>query len=126
MKRALAEYSPEDVLDWFRWKGVSFVKEDGGRYFPSSQDAGEIVRTLLGALKGVEVICNQKMNALPEADAVVVCTGGGAGMNLLNGLPLEIVPAVPSLFTFNISDSCVVVFVILFALSVIFTKEKKR
>lgn len=28
--------------------------------------------------------------------------------------------------TFNISDSCVVVFVILFALSVIFTKEKKR
>jgi signal peptidase II len=27
--------------------------------------------------------------------------------------------------TFNISDSCVVVFVILFALSVIFTKEKK-
>ena len=104
MKRALAEYSPEDVLEWFRGKGVSFVKEDGGRYFPASQDAGEIVQALLEALQGVEIACNQKIEALPDADAVVVCTGGGAGMDLLKGLPLETVPPVPSLFTFNISD----------------------
>lgn len=105
MKRALAEYSPEDVLEWFRGKGVSFVKEDGGRYFPASQDAGEIVQTLMEALQGVEIACNQKLESLPDADAVVVCTGGGAGMDLLKGLPLETVPPVPSLFTFNISDS---------------------
>ena len=105
MKRALAEYSSEDALEWFRGRGVSFVKEDGGRFFPASQDAGEIVRTLLNALRGVEIICNQKIDALPDADVVVVCTGGAAGMEILKGLPLEIVPPVPSLFTFNISNS---------------------
>ena len=105
MKRALAEYSPEDVLEWFRKRGVSFTKEAGGRFFPSSQDAGEIVQTLMDALNGVSIECNRRISSLPEADAVVLCTGGGAGMEILRGLPLETVPAVPSLFTFNISDS---------------------
>ncbi|MBR5702833.1 MAG: aminoacetone oxidase family FAD-binding enzyme [Bacteroidales bacterium] len=105
MKRALAEYSPDDVLEWFRSRGVPFIKENGGRLFPASQNAGEIVQTLRGALDGVVITCNQKIESLPDADAVVVCTGGVAGMEILKGLPLETVSPVPSLFTFNISDS---------------------
>ena len=105
MKRALAEYSSADTLDWFRGRGVSFIKEDGGRYFPASQDAGEVVQTLLAALKGVDIICNNRIDILPDADATVVCAGGGVGMEILKNLPLEIVPPAPSLFTFNISDT---------------------
>jgi predicted Rossmann fold flavoprotein len=105
MKRALADFSWRDTLDWFERRGVRFVTEDGGRVFPASQDAGEIVRVLLKALEGVSIECGNRITALPEADSVVVTTGGAAGMEILGNLPVDLVPPVPSLFSFNISDT---------------------
>ena len=105
MKRVLADYSWQDTLKWFKCRGVRFVTEEGGRIFPESQDAGEIVRVLLDALEGVPVECGKRITVLPEADYVVVTTGGAGGMEILKNLPVEAVPPVPSLFSFNISDS---------------------
>ena len=105
MKRALAEFSPEMLLDWFRKRGVNFVTEEGGRIFPSSQDAGEIVRTLLGALDGVRIECNTMVENPGDSAFTVITTGGGKGMDILKNLPVEIEQPVPSLFTFNLSDS---------------------
>lgn len=105
MKRALAEFSPEMLLDWFRKRGVNFVTEEGGRIFPASQDAGEIVRTLLGALDGVRIECNTRVENPGDSAFTVITTGGGKGMDILKNLPVEIVQPVPSLFTFNLSDS---------------------
>ena len=105
MKRTLADYSYKDTLAWFELRGVRFTVEDGGRVFPASQDAGEIVRVLLKALQGVTIECGNRVSSLPEADFVVVTTGGAAGMEILKDLPVEIVPPVPSLFSFNISDT---------------------
>ena len=105
MKRALAEYPAAQVLDWFRKRGVEFVTEAGGRIFPASRDAGEIVRTLIKALEGVRIECNRKVE-IPDSSAfTIVTTGGGKGMEILRNLPVEIVRPVPSLFTFNLSDS---------------------
>ena len=105
MKMALAEFSPSKTLEWFQRRGVKFVTEEGGRVFPASQDSGEIVRTLLKALAGVEIRCRCKVEALPDSRFVIVTTGGGPGMDLLGKLPVDTVPPVPSLFSFNISDA---------------------
>ena len=105
MKRALAEFSYRNTLEWFERRGVRFVVEDGGRIFPASQDAREIVDVLLASLQGVRVEGNCRVSALPDSDAVVLTTGGGPGMDILKSVPVETVPPVPSLFSFNISDT---------------------
>ena len=104
MKRALAEYSPKDTLAWFEKRGVSFVKEEDGRYFPASQDAMQIVHALESSLDGVRIDCGCSIASLPETDVAVICTGGGSGLDLLKNLPVETIPPVPSLFSFNLSD----------------------
>ena len=83
LKRARAAFSYKDTLAWFERRGVRFVVEDGGRVFPASQDAMQIVDVLLDALKGVEIKCGTAVSTLPESDIVVITTGGGAGMQIL-------------------------------------------
>mgnify|MGYP002625200938 FL=1 len=105
MKRALKEFGPEDTCRWFRERGVRLVLQEDHRWFPASQDAAEIVRTLLRGLQGAEIRTGARIEdvsaLLPEFDAVVVTTGGGRDFSLLAPLGLEIVPAVPSLFTLS-------------------------
>ena len=106
MSRALKVFSYEDTLKWFGASGINFKTEEGGRVFPASGDSMDIVNALLSALRGVEIDCLHRLKELPEGfDEVVVTTGGGRGMDILAGLPLEIESPVPSLFAFNISDS---------------------
>ena len=91
MKRALKTFGVADTLSWFEAEGVRFVLQDDHCYFPASQDAMEIVRTLASALRreGVEVRTNARLKALEPgwtlrfadgtlatADAVIVTTGG--------------------------------------------------
>ena len=107
MKRALGAFSAADTQAWFEREGVRLVTQPDGCVFPRSQDAMEIVRTLLRLMDrlGVEVRCNSKIGDIRtlEADAVVVTTGGGA-LQLLEGSGVAIEPPVPSLFTFNLGD----------------------
>lgn len=107
MKRALQEFGPEDTARWFRDRGVRLKVEDGGRVFPVSDDALEIVDTLLNAVSGASIACGRRLSPgnLPEDGILVITTGGGGGMELLRGLPVNIVPPVPSLFSFNIGQS---------------------
>ena len=118
MKRALKTFGVADTLSWFEAEGVRFVLQEDHCYFPASQDAMEIVRTLASALRreGVEVRTNARLKALEPgwtlrfadgtlatADAVIVTTGGAPkGIPFLEGLGLEIIPPVPSLFTFKV------------------------
>ena len=112
MKRALKEFGPEDTCRWFRERGVGLVLQDDHRWFPASQDAMEIVHTLLEGLRGTSIRTSSKvMSVLPERrilledgsvesfDRIVVTAGGGRDFSFLAPLDLEIVPPVPSLFT---------------------------
>ena len=126
MKRALRRFSDADTVRWFEAEGVPLVLQDDGCWFPRSQDAMQIVRTLLRILRqeGVEILCNEKVTkieplspgyrvhtaarpdtAARDFDIVIVTTGGSpraAGLDFLAPLDLERVPPVPSLFAFNL------------------------
>ena len=110
LKRALAEFGPDDVREWFRREGVPSVVQDDQCVFPESQDAMQIVRTLTRLMRelGVRLVCNRRVGNISEldADAVVVTVGGTSEATLRAMLPpdIEITPTVPSLFTFKIAD----------------------
>lgn len=121
MQNALRAFSPEDTIKWWQNEGVRLVSLEGGRVFPESMDAMQIVRTLENLMRrlGVEVRCRVKVlevKALEDktfqlvtkegnavADKVVITTGGGA-LGLIAGLDIPIVRPVPSLFSFKITD----------------------
>lgn len=124
MKRALSVFDQHDVCQWFENEGVPLVLQDDHCVFPESQDAMQIVNTLLHQLRklGVQIHCSKKATLIEEgyrvtlkgaddvlttveADCVVVTTGGSPkarGLSMLDPLGLEIVPPVPSLFTLNV------------------------
>ena len=106
MQRALKAFSQEDTLRWFSAHGVPCVLQEDHCWFPQSQNALDVVNALLRAMKGVELRLHTRIDSLEEAlsfyDAVVVATGGiPKGFSLLD---LEMVPPVPSLFTFTVPD----------------------
>ena len=117
MKRLLKQFSQEDTWRWFESAGVPLVLQEDHCVFPRSQDAMDIVHALLRRMEGANlllrtpvqtVIPGSTRNLLVDDapyDAVVVTTGGAPkGLPMLDGLELEWVPTVPSLFTFTIRD----------------------
>lgn len=109
MKRALKVFSQEDTIRWFTAEGVPCTLQEDHCWFPQSQDAMDVVRCLSRAMKGADIQLNtpvKNVGSLVDTyDYVVVTTGGAPkGLPFLEGLGLELIPPVPSLFTFNISD----------------------
>lgn len=170
MKRLFRSFDHNDTVRWFENEGVRLVLQEDHCYFPVSQDAMEIVNTLLSGMRRAGVVLHtrrrvsgicpllsggysltfeSKSEALAAGastgsatqvfvapstvaepveatapvvrptleaptmrddafDIVVVTTGGSpklSGLGMLDGLGLEIVPPVPSLFTFNLPVS---------------------
>lgn len=108
MKRVLAAFSHKDCMDWFEAEGIPYVIQDDHCVFPESQDAMQIVDTLLRLMRehGVVLVLNHRMNSIEipgDGDVTVVTTGGNT-CGILDGLGLEIERPVPSLFTFRIND----------------------
>ena len=124
MERIFRIFGPDATRRWFEEEGVELVLQEDQCVFPASQDAMEIVHTLLRAMReaGVEVRTGCRVRKIQAeaggykvhtdtesfaADAVVVTTGGSpkrSGLGFLEGLDLDIVEPVPSLFTFTVGD----------------------
>ena len=117
MKRLLHVFSQEDAWRWFEAAGVPLVLQDDHCVFPRSQDAMDIVRALLRRMDGVTLHLRTPVSSVMPGptghltvdgeafDSVVVTTGGAPkGLPLLDGLDIEWVPTVPSLFTFTVKD----------------------
>lgn len=109
MKRALKVFSQEDTIRWFTAEGVPCVLQEDHCWFPRSQDAMDIVHCLEKGMKGVDLQLKTRISSVMEVmksfDYVVVTTGGAPGFPFLEGLDLELIQPVPSLFTFNIPDA---------------------
>lgn len=124
MKNAFHTFGPEAAYRWFEREGVPLTVQDDGCVFPQSQDAMQIVRTLLSLMDslGIMLQCGQRVQSIRHLqegyavttshgtmifDEVVVTTGGSpkrGGLDFLSPLGLEIVDPVPSLFTFKLED----------------------
>ncbi|MBQ2162630.1 MAG: aminoacetone oxidase family FAD-binding enzyme, partial [Bacteroidales bacterium] len=115
MKRALSSFSQWDCCKWFEDHGVDLVVQDDRCVFPRSQDAMQIVRTIERQMRlgGVRIRCRHKVSSIGadllitpgelKPDAVVLTTGGGTA-GILRDTGIELVPPVPSLFTFKVGD----------------------
>lgn len=127
MKRALSRFNQEDTWKWFEAEGVKLVLQEDQCVFPRSQDAMQIVQTLINLMRknGVKLYCESRVTDIRHRqedsrfelsikdkedqifDYIIVTTGGSpkiSGLAMLNSLELEIIPPVPSLFSFNIPD----------------------
>ncbi|MBR5661912.1 MAG: NAD(P)/FAD-dependent oxidoreductase [Bacteroidales bacterium] len=119
MRRVFSTFDNRDTWEWFENEGVKLVLQDDHCVFPASQDATRIVNLLMTRMRqlGVNILTRHKVDSvkslMEEYDSVVVTTGGynprniipGSTGDLFEGLDLEIVPPVPSLFTFNLPTS---------------------
>ena len=118
MKRLLRSFSQEDTWRWFEEAGVPLVLQEDQCVFPASQDARDIVHALLRQMDGARLLLRTPVHSvMPGPDghllvdgkayaAVIVTTGGAPkGLPLLEGLDIEWVQTVPSLFTFTVQDA---------------------
>ena len=114
MRRVFSTFDNRDTWEWFENEGVKLVLQDDNCVFPASQDAMQIVNLFLTRMRqlGVNILTKHKVESvkalMDEYDSVVVTTGGCSrqdGLKMFEGLDLELVPPVPSLFTFNLPTS---------------------
>lgn len=127
LKSAFARFNPKDTIEWFAQRKVKLKTESDGRMFPVTDDSQTIVDCLMKEAKrlkvhlqlntgikrvfpnfhgGFEIVTEAGEKIL--AKRVIVATGGSPkeeGFNWLRELGHRIEPPVPSLFTFNISDT---------------------
>jgi predicted Rossmann fold flavoprotein len=120
------KFNPANTIEWFEERGVKIKAEADGRMFPVSDSSQTIIDCFLSeanrlgikikTVVGVEdlvppmnagdkwqVITNK--NFKMTADAVIITTGSAPRMwSILSKLGHTLVPAVPSLFTFNIKE----------------------
>lgn len=112
-----------DTIDWFEKRGVELKIEEDGRMFPVSNSSETIINCFMEEVRrlGIEVLQNHPVKSLRksgeswdiktsseefQAKKVLVATGSNPKIwNLMEKLGHTIVPAVPSLFTFNCKDN---------------------
>ncbi len=118
-------FGTADTVEWFTSRGVRLKTEADGRMFPDTDDSQTIVDALLDAahVAGVDIHTSVGVTSIEETDGnfhletdkgttytaanVLIATGGtrlAAGARLATGMGHELLPATPSLFTFNIED----------------------
>lgn len=114
-----------DTVEWFEQHGVETKIEDDGRMFPVTDDSQTIVDCLMDSARqsGVQIHYQTRVDkVLPPsaekaqwqletnkrqyvADRIMLTTGSNPRIwDALAAMGHEIVPPVPSLFTFNIKD----------------------
>lgn len=117
------KFQPADVFEWFEKRQVHLKTEDDGRVFPVSDSSQTIIDCFESEriARGIQLRLScglQQLQAVDggwqlslsqgtplRANAVLLATGSSPMMwSLLRDLGLSIVPPVPSLFTFNITD----------------------
>jgi predicted Rossmann fold flavoprotein len=116
------QFMTGDTMAWFEERGVELKIEDDGRIFPASNSSQTIVDCFLNEAKKyhVDVLYSHSLKSLKNADGlfqldtsqgsflakkIVIATGSSTKIwHLLEGLGHTVSKAVPSLFTFKISD----------------------
>ena len=111
-----------DTVEWFETRGVQLKIEDDGRMFPVSNSSQTIIDCFLKEVKkyGIDVLTNQSVQSVFKAETywkietnvenfacqkLILSTGSNPKIwEMLSQINHNIIAAVPSLFTFNITD----------------------
>jgi predicted Rossmann fold flavoprotein len=123
LRGPLTRFQPQDTVAWFKARGVALKTESDGRMFPITDDSATIVDCLVQSAQraGVEVVTGAAVtDVTSESSKFTVQLRGGKvvgsnrlllatgshplGYRLAASLGHQIVPPVPSLFTFNLRD----------------------
>ncbi|WP_154856354.1 BaiN/RdsA family NAD(P)/FAD-dependent oxidoreductase [Cyclobacterium xiamenense] len=125
LKKVFAHFGTTDTLSWFENRGVPLKTEADGRVFPKSDDSRSIVSALVNEAErlGIRVELNRGVESVEaltpgfrvrgkdfseRLDRLIVCSGGSSkreGYGFLEKLGLNLVPPIPSLFTFNTPET---------------------
>ena len=121
LRGPFTRFHPTDTVAWFETRGVTLKTEADGRMFPVTDDSGTIVDCLQETARRSSVTVRTRASVRSiesgldvtlqtgermDADRVLLATGGSrAGFELARVLGHNIVPPVPSLFTFNVRDA---------------------
>ena len=118
-------FGPKDTIRWFEEKGVSLKVEPDGRMFPTTDNSQTIINCLTETAEelGIEIQTKASVSSVIKKEdeflitvkdqgeiqtkALLIATGGtrlAAGAELAKGLGHNLLPPVPSLFTFTIDD----------------------
>ncbi len=122
---AFHRFQPRDTIEWFASRGVATKTEEDGRMFPTTDDSATIVDCLMSAAarasvnirlstavrsavkQGETFQLTLSTGTVEEFDRVIIATGGNkssGGLAIAESFGHSIVPPVPSLFTFHITD----------------------
>ena len=112
MKRLFKTFDYHDAYEWFERHGVRLTVQEDQCVFPASQDSHTIINCLTheARRRGVEIRIGAAVSSLDDLagfDHIAVTTGGQprmSGLQWLADMGHEIIPPVPSLFTFEIGD----------------------
>lgn len=124
MRRVFQRFGPRDTIEWFQSRGVPLKTESDGRMFPVSNSSQTIVDCLTDEARrlGLEVVTGWAVKEFQRepgegdflasgprgvwrAPRVVLATGGSPlTYPWLQALGHQMVPSVPSLFTFTLED----------------------
>ncbi|MCW6036074.1 NAD(P)/FAD-dependent oxidoreductase [Spirulina subsalsa FACHB-351] len=124
LRGALTRFGAKDTVAWFESRGVRLKAEADGRMFPVTDDSGTIVDCLLEAARKAGVLLRtgcpvQGVQRLElggfevglksgeglRCDRLLIATGSHpTGYRWAQSLGHQIIPPVPSLFTFNLQD----------------------
>ena len=122
LKKVFAQFNVTDTIEWFQKNNVELTTQDDACIFPVSQNSQTIIDCFLNNCKQlkVEIITEAPVVSLKKVeekfhlifrdqsektfDKVIVAVGGQPkinGFDFISDFNLEMVPPVPSLFTFN-------------------------
>ena len=118
-----------DTIVWFEKRGVSLKIESDLRMFPETDSSLTIVNCLMNSIHkpGISLVTSQRIDAINHSEntefpfqvhteaaiyrssALLVTTGSNAAVwEMLRKLGHQIVPPVPSLFTFHCKDARII------------------
>ena len=121
------KFAAGDAVSWFSERGVDLVTEIDGRMFPSSNSSGEIISCLRNSAKSAGVQIQTKVDVIAinnssqnnffitsrdgsvfNSRIVLLATGGApGGRKIALSLGHQIVPPLPSLFSFQLNDDMI-------------------
>lgn len=124
LRKVFGKFAVPDTIDWFESRGVKLKAEPDNRMFPVTNSSQTIIDCLLKvtAKPNIEVRTRTQVLAINkntegfelqlntgslQADVVFIASGGfhkKEGYQWLMDMGLNIVPPVPSLFTFNLPN----------------------